>query len=171
MNDQTAPAAAARPRTTTAPPCALVIFGTSGDLTRRLLMPAVYNLAKAGRLSENFALIGVDRSKRTMQQFHDDLGEGIRKFVSDTSGDNESGGGEPFDEKAWDFLTKRTNLVDGDVTQPNTYTKIAADLDRAAKQHHTGGNAIFYLAVASSLFGPIVENLAAAGLMDEKDGY
>ena len=171
MNDQAAPAVAARPRTTTAPPCALVIFGTSGDLTRRLLMPAVYNHAKAGRLSDNFALIGVDRSKRTMKQFHDDLGEGIRKFVSDTGGDSEGGGGEPFDDKAWEFLCKRTNLVDGDVTQPETYKKIVDDLDRAAKEHHTGGNAIFYMAVASALFGPIVESLAAAGLMDEKDGY
>src|ERR1700681_2661062 len=154
MNDPAAPLAAARSRTTTAPPCALVIFGNGGDLTRRLLMPAVYNLAKAGRLSENFALIGVDRSKRTIQQFHDDLGEGIRKFVSEAAGGNEAGG-EAFDEKAWDFLTRRTNLVDGDVTQRDTYRKIAADLDRAAKQHNTGGNAIFYLAVASALFGPI----------------
>ncbi|HEV2186419.1 MAG TPA: glucose-6-phosphate dehydrogenase [Stellaceae bacterium] len=171
MNDQAAPIVAPRSPTTSAPPCALVIFGTSGDLTRRLLMPAVYNLAKAGRLSENFALIGVDRSKRTMRQFHDDLGEGIRKFVSDTAGGNEADGGEPFDEKAWDFLTQRTNLVDGDVTQPLTYKKIAEDLDRAAKEHQTGGNAIFYLAVASALFGPIVESLAVSGLMEEKNGY
>ena len=91
-----------------------------------------------------------------MKQFHDDLGEGIRKFVSDTGGHSEGGGGEPFDETAWDFLTKRTNLVDGDATKPETYKKIAADLDRAAKQHNTGGNAIFYMAVASALFGPIV---------------
>src|SRR5580704_5464188 len=114
MNDQAAPAVAAGPRTTTAPPCSLVIFGTGGDLTRRLLMPAVYNLSKAGRLSENFALIGVDRSKRTLKQFHDDLGAGIQKFVSDTAGDSEGGGGGKFDEKAWEFLTRRTNLVDGD---------------------------------------------------------
>jgi glucose-6-phosphate 1-dehydrogenase len=154
-----------------APPCSMVIFGTSGDLTRRLLMPAIYNLAKDGRLSENFALIGVDRSKRTMQQFHDDLGAGIRKFVSDTGGDSEAGGGQPFDQKAWEFLTARTTLVDGDVTQPLTFKKIAEDLERAAKQHNTGGNAVFYLAVASALFGPIVESLATSGLMEEKDGH
>jgi glucose-6-phosphate 1-dehydrogenase len=64
----------------------MVIFGTSGDLTRRLLMPAIYNLSKAGRLSDNFALIGVDRSKRTVHAFRDDLADGIRKFVSDTGG-------------------------------------------------------------------------------------
>src|SRR5271163_1857750 len=99
MNDQAESATARRSSTTTAPPCTMVIFGTSGDLTRRLLMPAIYNLSKAGRLSENFALIGVDRSKRTMHQFHDDLGDGIRKFVSDTAGNSEAGGGgEPFDE-------------------------------------------------------------------------
>ncbi len=171
MNDQPASATAARARSHTAPPCALVIFGTSGDLTRRLLMPAVYNLSKAARLSSNFALIGVDRSKRTMQQFHDDLGEGIRKFVSDTGGNSEAGGGEPFDEKAWNFLTQRTNLVDGDVTQPLTYKRIAEDLERAKREHQTGGNAVFYLAVASSLFGTIIENLAAAGLMEETDDH
>jgi glucose-6-phosphate 1-dehydrogenase len=172
MNDRPVSAAAAlKSRSQSAPPCAMVIFGTSGDLTRRLLMPAIYNLAKAGRLSENFALIGVDRSKRTMQQFHDDLGDGIRKFVSDTGGNNEAGGGEPFDENAWDFITKRTNLVDGDVTQPLTYKKIAEDLERAKREHNTDGNAIFYLAVASALFGPIIESLAGAGLMSETDGF
>src|SRR5580700_4587967 len=112
MNDQAAPAVAAGPRTTTAPPCALVIFGTSGDLTRRLLMPAVYNLAKAGRLSENFALIGVDRSKRTIHAFRDNLAEGVRSFVSDTSGGSGAGGGGEFDQKAWDFLVHRLSLVD-----------------------------------------------------------
>jgi glucose-6-phosphate 1-dehydrogenase len=171
MNDLPTAVSSASGRARTAPPCAMVIFGTSGDLTRRLLMPAIYNLAKAGRLSNNFALIGVDRSKRTMQQFHDDLGDGIRKFVSDTAGNNEGGGGEAFDEKAWDFLTQRTNLIDGDVTQPQTFKNIADDLERANKERHTGGNAIFYLAVASALFGTIVENLAGAGLMNEDDGH
>ncbi len=64
-----------------APPCAMVIFGTSGDLTRRLLMPAIYNLSKSGLLSDKFALVGVDRSKRSIDEFRADLTEGVRKFV------------------------------------------------------------------------------------------
>ena len=152
-----------------APPCTMVIFGTSGDLTRRLLMPAIYNLSKAGRLSDNFALIGVDRSKRTVHAFRDDLADGIRKFVSDTGG-SEAGSGGAFDQKAWDFLANRMHLVDGDVTQPNTYNALGAALDKAAETHQTKGNVLFYMAVASALFAPIVEGLAAAGLMEEKDG-
>jgi glucose-6-phosphate 1-dehydrogenase len=151
-----------------APPCVMVIFGTSGDLTKRLLMPAIYNLSKAGRLSENFALIGVDRSKRTVHAFRDDLAEGIRKFVSDTG--RGVSGGDDFDQKAWDFLGERMHLVDGDVTQPETYAKLGAELERAAAARHTNGNVLFYMAVASALFAPIVESLAAAGLMEEKDG-
>ena len=100
-----------------APPCAMVIFGASGDLTKRLLMPALYNLARARRLSEHFAVIGVDRSEWSEDDFRAHLAEGVRSFVSDT-----------------------------------------------------GGNAIFYLAVASQLFGTIVEQLGAAGLVQEKDG-
>src|ERR1700723_2785322 len=127
------------------PPCPMVVFGTSGDLTRGLLIPAIYNLSKAGRLSDNFALIGVDRSKRSVHAFRDDLADGIRKFVSDTGG-GEAGSGEPFDQKAWDFLGNRMHIVDGDVTQPNTYTALGAQLEKAAEAHQTQGNVLFYMA-------------------------
>jgi glucose-6-phosphate 1-dehydrogenase len=69
-----------------APPCAMVIFGASGDLTKRLLMPALYNLARARRLSEHFAVIGVDRSEWSEDNFRAHLAEGVRSFVSDTGG-------------------------------------------------------------------------------------
>ena len=71
-------------RAVQAPPCAMVIFGSSGDLTKRLLIPALYNLAKAGRLSDKFALIGVDRTDRSHEEFRAYLAEGVRSFVSDT---------------------------------------------------------------------------------------
>ena len=168
MDPRVDPAASATQRRAVAPPCAMVIFGSAGDLTRRLLMPALYNLAKAGRLSENFALIGVDRSQRSTDEFRDYLAEGVRRFVSDTA---TAPVAEPFDAKTWEFLAARLGRVDGDVTDPDTYRRLAQALDAVAAERHTGGNVLFYLAVGSQLFGPIVERLAEAGLTREKKGY
>ena len=79
-----------------APPCAMVIFGAGGDLTKRLLMPALYNLAKDRLLSDNFAIIGVDRAPKRADAFRDDLADGVKSFVSDTGSGGET---EPFDVK------------------------------------------------------------------------
>jgi len=68
-----------------APPCTLVIFGAGGDLTKRLLMPAIYNLSKAKLLSDKFAIIAVDRTPKPIEAYRDYLAEGIRSFVSDTA--------------------------------------------------------------------------------------
>ena len=150
-----------------APPCAMVIFGASGDLTKRLLMPALYNLVRARRLPEAFAVIGVDRSAWSEEDFRAHLGEGVRSFVSDTGG---SGAAEAFDPDTWDFLATRMSHIDGDATDPEMHRRLSQRLKEVEAEHGTGGNVLFYLAVASSLFGPIVERLAEAGLTEEKDG-
>src|ERR1700730_5415688 len=80
------------------PPCTLIIFGAGGDLTKRLLMPAIYNLVKAKLLSEKFAIIAVDRTPKPVEAFREYLAEGIRSFVSDTASGPAT---EPFDENAW----------------------------------------------------------------------
>jgi glucose-6-phosphate 1-dehydrogenase len=167
MDTQLDPAAGRASRPATAPPCAMVIFGASGDLTKRLLMPAIYNLAKAGRLSDKFALIGVDRSDKSHEDFRGELAEGVRSFVSDTA---DASVAEPFDQKTWDFLAKRMIHIDGDVTDPGLYRELAEALKALEAEHGTGGNVIFYLAVASSLFGTVVDGLAASGLTKETDG-
>src|SRR5689334_2555949 len=149
-----------------APPCTLVIFGAGGDLTRRLLMPAIYNLAKAKLLSEKFAIIAVDRTPKPIEAYRDYLGEGIRSFVSDTASAPAT---EPFDARAWDFVASRITHFAGDLTQSDTYAQLHQVHEKAAAEHQTGGNAIFYLAVGSQLFGTIVEQLGAAGLVQEKD--
>src|SRR3984893_14066648 len=161
------PAAGPATRPTKAPPCAMVIFGASGDLTKRLLMPALYNLARAGRLSDKFALIGVDPSEKSHEGFREEPAEGVRRFVSDTA---EASGAEPFDAKTWDFLAARMTHVDGNVLQPELYGRLADALKAIEAEHGTGGNVIFYLAVASSLFGPVIDGLAASGLMAETNG-
>ena len=153
-------------RAVQAPPCAMVIFGSSGDLTKRLLIPALYNLAKAGRLSDKFALIGVDRTDRSHEEFRAYLAEGVRSFVSDTGTGPVTA---PFDARAWEFLAARMTHLKGDVTDPAMYDQLGQALKDAA--HGTAGNVVFYLAVAASLFAPVVERLAAAGLTREDEQY
>src|SRR5882724_4819949 len=143
-----------------APPCTLVIFGAGGDLTKRLLMPAIYNLARDKLLSEKFAIIAVDRTPKPVEAYRDYLAEGIRSFVSDTASGPAT---EPFDAQAWEFVANRITHFAGDLTQPHTYARLHGVMEKTAASQQTGGNAVFYLAVASQLFGTIVEQLGAVG--------
>ncbi len=142
-----------------APPCTLVIFGAGGDLTKQLLMPAIYNLSKAKLLSEKFAIIAVDRTPKPVEDFRDYLAEGIRSFVSDTAAGPAT---EPFNREAWEFVASRITHFAGDLTQSDTYARLHGLVEK------TGGNVIFYLAVASQLFGTIIEHIGAVGLTQEK---
>src|SRR5215813_14741288 len=150
-----------------APPCTLVIFGAGGDLTKRLLMPAIYNLAKDKLISHNFAIIAVDRTPKPIEVYREYLADGIRSFVSDTASGPAT---EPFDAQAWEFVASRITHFAGDLTTPDTYARLHQVLEKTAELHQTGGSTVFYLAVASQLFGTIVEQLGAAGLAQEKDG-
>src|SRR5207237_8602427 len=94
------------------PPCAMVIFGSSGDLTKRLLIPALYNIAKAGPLSDKFALIGVDRTDRSHQEFRAYLPEGVRSFVSDTATAPVTA---TFDARPCEFIAVRMTPLHDDV--------------------------------------------------------
>src|SRR5215467_10396266 len=164
--DERTKSSAAQQRASKAPPCTLVIFGAGGDLTKRLLMPAIYNLSKAKLLSDKFAIIAVDRTPKPLEAYRDYLAEGIRSFVSDTASGPAT---EPFDAQAWQFVASRITHFAGDLTEPDTYARLYQTLEQTAALHRTGGNAVFYLAVASQLFGTIVEQLGAAGLAREKD--
>ncbi|MGH7045103.1 MAG: glucose-6-phosphate dehydrogenase [Stellaceae bacterium] len=150
-----------------APPCTMVIFGAGGDLTRRLLIPAVYNLAKDKLLSDNFAIVAADRTPKPPEAYRDYLADGVRSFVSDTASGGET---EPFDPRTWDFIASRITHFAGDFTNSDTYTKLSDLLKTIEAQHKTGGNVLFYLAVGEQLFGAIVERLGEAGLVQEKGG-
>src|SRR6201998_14973 len=112
-----------------APPCTLVIFGAGGDLTKRLLMPAIYNLSKAKLLSDKFAIIAVDRTPKPVEDFRDYLAEGIRSFVSDTASGPAT---EPFDRQAWNFVAERITHFAGDLTVPDTYARLNDVHERTA---------------------------------------
>jgi glucose-6-phosphate 1-dehydrogenase len=150
-----------------APPCAMVIFGAAGDLTKRLVVPALYNLVNAGRLSDGFQLVGVDRVAKTAEQWRKDLSDAMQGFVAHGGGEFEA---DHIDEAAWRWLTDRMTYLQGDLTDPGTYSRLGqhlAGLDRTAG---TAGNHLFYLAVADRFFSVVVAALGAAGLVSEQEG-
>lgn len=152
-------------RAPTAPPCTLVIFGARGDLTKRLLMPALYNLRVSGLLAEGFRIVGIDHGESTVEALRDDLGAMIRRFVVERRGDAPSA----VDSAAWSWLAERLSYLQGDFNAPLTYERLAQHLEEI-RQTDAHGCAIFYLATADRFFGPIVDRLAAAGLTREEHG-
>ena len=148
-----------------APPCAMVIFGAAGDLTRRLVVPALYNLANSRRLSENFQIVGVDLAAKDTGAWTQGLTEMMNEFVT-------KGGGEfsadHIDQDAWRWLTGRMSYLQGDLTDPGMYQRLGAHL---AKLDKSAGNYLFYLAVADRFFEPVVAGLGASGLTAEQDGH
>ena len=151
-----------------APPCTVVIFGATGDLTARLLMPAIYNLSRTGLLSDHFALIGLGRTAQSDDAFRQSLTDAIKRFVAS----NDHGGSpNPFDEDAWNAIASRSHYMSGDLNNPETYRNLSKTLDQVGTANGTQGNVLFYLAVAAQLFGPIIDQLGAAGLADEKSGW
>jgi len=159
-----------------APPCTLVIFGASGDLTHRLLMPAIYNLARAGSLPEGFRIIGVSRSAMTDDQFRTDLGKSLKERFAEQGGEFDARG-NGLEASRWDWLRERIRYLAADLDDPASYvdlTNLIASLEsggvklKNAKVTGTAGatgNVIFYLAVAASLFEPTIKQLAASQLL------
>jgi glucose-6-phosphate 1-dehydrogenase len=151
-----------------APPCTVVIFGATGDLTARLLMPAIYNLSRTGLLSDNFALIGLGRTDQSHSNFRQSLTDAIKRFVASS---DHGGSPNPLDEKAWDFVASRSHYMPGDLNDLKTYQNLAKLIDEVGTPNGTQGNVLFYLAVASQLFGPIIDKLGEAGLADQSKGW
>ncbi|HEY2531978.1 MAG TPA: glucose-6-phosphate dehydrogenase, partial [Xanthobacteraceae bacterium] len=156
------PAPEAKP----AGPCAMVIFGAGGDLTKRLVVPALYNLVTSKLLPENFTLIGVDIADLTTDQWRGNLDEMMQSFLA--------GGGEftpqSINRSAWDWLLGKMSYLRGDFADDATFKKLGEVLQKAEGDGHSGGNVLFYLAVADRFFGPVVDKIAGAGLADEQDG-
>ena len=140
-------------------PCVMVIFGAAGDLTRRKLVPALYNLAKANLLSPNFAIVGIAHTKMTTDDFRERLSNGIKEYAD---GD--------LDPKLWQWFVERMYYVAAEFDDKQMYSRLGQLLDKIDVEHSTHGNFFFYLATSPEFFGPIIEQLAATGLMDEKGG-
>ncbi len=146
---EAAPAAAR-----TAPPCAFVVFGASGDLTRRKLVPALYQLAKRGLLPESFAMLGVARREYSDDAFREEMAAGVREFSRDG-----------VDAAAWRSFAAKLHYCPGEFEDAAAYPRLAerlAALDGAAG---LGGNHLFYLATPSNEFATILHRLKLAGLI------
>jgi glucose-6-phosphate 1-dehydrogenase len=139
----------------TSDPCAVVIFGASGDLTRRKLMPALYNLAWAHALSGGFAVVGVARREKTDESFRAEMRQAVEAFSRR----------KPLDLAVWSDFEQGVNYVRGATNAPETYEALRTHLDRVDAQRGTRKNRLFYLAVPPSEFGPIVEGLRASRLV------
>ena len=144
----------------------MVIFGAGGDLTKRLVMPALYNLSRTGALPEKFALIGVDLAQGTAESWRDHLYDMLKSFVGNAAAEFDI---ERIDEAAWKKLADAMLYVQGDLTKPEVYGQLRQALDRAEKDHGTQGNVIFYLAIADRFFGTVVDQLDNAELADRND--
>lgn len=134
-----------------APPCALVIFGASGDLAKRKLIPAIYELARQKLLSEKFALVGFSRSEMSDEQYRQDCREAVQKFARS----------KPVDEAVWKRIEGNTFYVRGDYGCTADFQRLRDQLQKLDQKCGTAGNRLFYLSTPPTAFGPIVECLGA----------
>jgi len=131
----------------------MVMFGASGDLTRRLLMPALYNLACDGLLPKRFALVGVAMDELTTEQFRAKMSTDIRQFSTR----------KQFDDEVWSDFVRHLSYSPGAFEDATTYARIAALVTQLDGEWQTEGNVLYYLAVPPPLFGLISAQLARAG--------
>jgi glucose-6-phosphate 1-dehydrogenase len=141
------------------PPCLMVICGATGDLTRRKLIPALYNLAREKHLSHNFAIIGFAYDKQTVEAYRQQLTKDMETFA-----------GTPLDAELWDWFLKRIYYLAGDFRDASVYEQLKELIAKTETEHHTQGNCFFYLAVAPTFFAEIVRQLGAVGLTAEGNG-
>jgi glucose-6-phosphate 1-dehydrogenase len=140
-------------------PCAMVIFGITGDLSKRLLLPALYNLASHGLLSKSFALVGFALS---------DIGEDQLRERLD--GDLIQACGRDCNRETIDWLTSHLRFISADFESPSGWQRLHSVLEDVDRDRGLGGNYLFYLATAPSFFLPLVKRLAAERLLDDSGG-
>jgi len=155
-SDQQADLAAEAHQIRPAERCAMVIFGASGDLTKRKLLPSLYHLAKKKLLPAEFALLGCAIDDISQDEFRLRVKADLKEF-----------GGAPDECKFCDWLVERLYYLSGDFQNPEIYQRIKALLADVDKKHGTNGSYFYYLATSPTLIGAIVQQLGAAGLAEE----
>jgi len=159
-------AAEAHPRSLAAPPlpkadpCVVVIFGAAGDLARRKLVPALYNLACAGCTGTQFDVLGLGRSKMSDGEFRALMRDAVMQ-AADT---------RDFNDETWEAFAARLHYAAEDFTDAVAFSELAARLDRMAAAG-ASANRLFYCSTPPSLFPTLTEGLSGAGLADESRGW
>src|SRR5258708_38564972 len=137
-------------------PCVFVLFGAAGDLTKRKLAPALFNLGKAKLLSDNFAVIGVSVDDLSLEDFRSQ----VTSFLP--------AGSDSADAVEW--FRKRLFYERGDFADPTTFTKLRERLVALDAEQHTEGNCLFYLATAPKFFSQILQQFGASALSPQENG-
>src|SRR5256714_10456187 len=142
-------------------PAAMVIFGASGDLTARKLMPALYNLALNRYLPSGFSVIGVADTALTEDEFRAHMEQAVQKFSRS----------QPVDRAVWQSLADGISYVRMPFDDQAGYGRLAAELEREDRERGTNGNRVFYLACAPQFFSVIVDRLGASGIATARAGW
>src|ERR1700716_2136870 len=140
-------------------PCCIVIFGATGDLTHRKLVPALYNLAADGELPPAVAVIGFARREKTDEEFRKELDEATRKFSR-----------QAVRDEIWKTFSQSIFYHQSEFGNLDGYKSLAERLAKIDMERGTRGNRLFYLAVAPDQFEPILKNLKEAGLNKAPEG-
>ena len=123
-------------------PCVMVIFGGTGDLTKRKLLPALYNLAVDKLLSSSFAVIGIGRTPLSTEEFRSRIDQEVREFATTS-----------VEPQQWKRILSAIYYLSGDLQDPGTYKRLSELLEKVDKDHGTQGNYFYYLATAPNFFG------------------
>jgi len=142
-------------------PCSFVIFGVTGDLTHRLVLPSLYNLAATNLLPDKFCVVGVARKGMSGEALRDSLMKGVRQFAT-----------RPVDDAVAKRLLECVTSIEADPKDPASFDAMRKRLEKLEANRSTGGNRLFYLATPPDAFAPISRELGRTGLLkeDKDDG-
>ncbi|HEX5734391.1 MAG TPA: glucose-6-phosphate dehydrogenase [Blastocatellia bacterium] len=143
-----------------ADPCTVIIFGASGDLTKRKLLPALYRLTQERLLPAEFAILGFSRSPMSHEEFRGKMKDAIITYSE----------AKRVDEAVWQSFAQGIYYISGDINDPDCYKRMTELLDQIDRERGTAGNRVFYLSVAPGLYSEAIEQLGAAGLARPKPG-
>ena len=144
----------------TAEPCIVVIFGASGDLTKRKLVPALYRLVQERLLPAEFAIVGLARTEMSDDEFRDKMKEAVAEFSE----------AKQVAEDVWNSFAQGLYYVTSDIGNSDDYKKLTEVLERIDRERGTSGNRLFYLSVAPRFYAEAVKQLGQAGLTKAKEG-
>jgi glucose-6-phosphate 1-dehydrogenase len=139
-------------------PCSFVIFGATGDLTHRLVIPSLYNLEATGLLPDKFCVVGVARKAMSNDDLRDSLMQGLRQFAT-----------RPVDDAIAKRLLECVTSIEADPSDPASFDAMRARLEKLEANRSTGGNRLFYLATPPNAFAPISRQLGRTGLLKEEE--
>jgi glucose-6-phosphate 1-dehydrogenase len=140
-------------------PCVFVIFGASGDLTRRKLLPALYNLAVSRLLPPGMSIVGFALTEQSEDEFRKNMHDGVAAFSRR----------KPIDETVWSDFASRLHYVSGKFEDQSNFDRLREKLEELDRTNGTRGNRIYYLAVPPSAFRMVNDNLSKAGLVHDPD--